>query len=438
MMVKLKRYLLPILLGIVVLISVVLSVSLLTNPARFSSKAHEKKATTLHTESTSRNMIDVYSPTQLIENTDTDQKLLTSASTNLVSEVFKTMQHYDYSHLEKVTQGNREKYVKLMNRPDSLMLNYNNQISSDMLAKVLHYDQFAGKGNIKRIILPINDDNHVYLLNDDNYAAYKVDVSSRKLNQIHKILDQKITKNRVELRSINGHAYIYFPNQVNMKDYGYMLQEQTQNSYLNRIIGNTTTAAVKHQKNKTIYSSQNQDLTFDNNDDVIYNNYRPSEKTKNQISALKAAYQNAVELGVPLENTKFDTYNEKEHNVNYRLYIEGFPVYSNQQLGVYTYKFINGNTQRYSFSLRDFQVPVPTDKQNTTLPSSRTLLSDLEKSKVNMKQISGIRLGYQVVPDTQNKLIVTLQPSWFIKYNNQWISYRYLDTQIGKDDSNEL
>ena len=44
MMAKLRRYTLPILLGIAVLISVVLSVSLLTNPARFSGRVHEKKA----------------------------------------------------------------------------------------------------------------------------------------------------------------------------------------------------------------------------------------------------------------------------------------------------------------------------------------------------------------------------------------------------------
>ena len=87
---------------------------------------------------------------------------------------------------------------------------------------------------------------------------------------------------------------------------------------------------------------------------------------------------------------------------------------------------------------RDFEVPVPTDKQTITLPNSRNLLIDLENSGVNMKQINGIRLGYQVIPDNQNKLIVTLQPSWFIKINNQWINYRSLDTQIGKGNSNEL
>lgn len=439
MMAKLRRYTLPILLGIAVLISVVLSVSLLTNPARFSGRVHEKKATTLNTDETARKMINVYSPTQLIQNSDKGKELLTSSSTNLVSEIFKTMQDYHYSHIERVSQGNQKQYNQMLNKSDSLMLNYNNPISSDMLAQILHYSQFKDKGDVKRLIVPLKSSYHyVYLLNDDKYTIYKVKVSTLKLKTIKQILNQKMNKNRIELRSVNGNPYIYFPNQVKMKDYGYMLQEQTQNSYLNRIIGNTTAASVKHQKDKTICSSQNQDLTFDNNDDVIYNNYRPNQKITSQIGALKSAYQNAVQLGISLENTKFDTYNPKKQNVNYRLYIEGFPIYSDQQLGVYNYRFMNGNMERFAFSLRDFEVPVPTDKQTITLPNSRNLLIDLENSGVNMKQINGIRLGYQVIPDNQNKLIVTLQPSWFIKINNQWINYRSLDTQIGKGNSNEL
>lgn len=438
-MAKLKRYTLPFLLGIAVLISVVLSVSLLTNPARFGSKIHEKKSMTLQTEANARGMVDVYSPTQLIETTGKEKWLLTSSSTNLVSEIFKIMQRYDYKNVEKISQNDEAKYNHVMDQSDSLMLNYNNPIASEMLAQILHSNQFKAKGEVKRIILPLKSSQRdIYLLNDDKYVIYKVEVSSLKLKNIRHILKQQMNRNRVDLRTINGHPYIYFPNQVKMKDYGYMLHEQTQTSYLNRIIGNATTASVKHQKDKTIYSSQNQDLVFDDNDDVVYNNYRPSQKVTSSMDALKAAYQNAVQLGIPLESTKFDTYNAKAHNVNYRLYIEGFPIYSDQQLGVYNYKFVSGNTERFAFSLRDFQVPVPTDKQTTTLPSSRDLLIDLEKNNVNMKQISGIRLGYQVIPDTQNKLIVTLQPSWFIKYNNQWVNFRYLDNQRGKEETDEL
>ncbi|WP_413628015.1 two-component system activity regulator YycH [Fructilactobacillus vespulae] len=438
MMEKLKQYWLPSLLGIAVLISLIMTVSLLTNPARYSSNNNESQSSSFRKETNSYDLGDVYSPTQLIEAKDKDQYLVTSSSTNVVGEVFKEMQKFQYSHVKKISENNKDEYYRIANQSDMLMLNYNNPISSNILAKIFNYDGFNDKGSIKRILLSTNKDKYVYLLNDDHYMVYRAEVSDLNLKKIKSITDDQVTRNRVELKTINGNPFIYFPGQIKMKDYGYMLREENEGTYLNRIIGSTSNASIKHHTDKVIYSSQNKDLTFDNNGDVIYTNYRPTQKIKSEAMALNSAYQNAIELGFPLDSTKFDTYNKDEKTVSFRQYIEGFPVYSNEQLGVYTYKFLNGNTERYSFSLREFLVPVPTDKQATTLPSSKTLLSDLEKSKVDMKQISGMRLGYQLVPDSENKLIVTMQPTWFVKYNDQWLNYKYLDTQVREGDSDEL
>ncbi|ANZ58498.1 hypothetical protein BGL34_04870 [Fructilactobacillus lindneri] len=414
-----------------------MSVSLLTNPARFSNNNHPKQKSALHNDINSRNFLEVYSPTQIIQ-TDRDgkQQMLTSPTTNLVGEILKNMDNYHFSKIKRISTGNQQKYLDKMNYHDSLMLNYNSSISSNIIGRILHYSGFNGKEDINRIVLPIDDNNRMYLLSDQNHTIYQVNVKSRSLAKIHRIIRHDVTKDHVEMRLRNGRPFLYFPGQVKMKDYGYLLQEQSQSLYLSRIIGNTTNATIKHHKNSTTYNSSDQGLTFSNDGNVIYNNYQTHHNVNNQEEALEAAYRNAIQLGVPLDNTKFDSYTNKDKAVNYRFFIEGFPLYGSEQLGSYSYRFINGNTERYKFSLRDFQIPVPTNRQTTILPSTRNLLRDLKNDGVDMSKVTDVKLGYQIIPDKQNNLLVTLQSTWFVKYHNKWVNYKTLSPhyQAGKEN----
>ncbi|USS85940.1 two-component system activity regulator YycH [Fructilactobacillus cliffordii] len=429
MMEKLKRYFLPLSLTLAVLISVVLSVSLLTNPARFSSKTHQNRSVALHNDTNVRPLQDVYSPLRVIKTDDHQhQKMLTSPTTNIVGTLIKQLRRTEMNDLKRVSTNKKQRYFDVLNQPNSLTLNYNDSMSAPILGQVLKQtDLFSKRQQFQRIVVPLDDKGKIYFLNDQNYQIYEAGIKNLNLKQLHRTITHEVVSNQVEIRSLNNKPFLYFPHEIKLKDYGYMLQEQSQSTYLSRIIGNSTDTTVKHHQGDTIYSSANQDLTFTSNDDVTYNNFRPQKTVKTEDDALRVAYKNAVQLGVPLGSSQFDTYQKQNKMVVYRSFIDGFPIFGDQQLGNYTYQFINGTTERYQFSLRDFQIPVPTEEQQTTLPSSKELLTELIKDNVDTKKISNIQIGYQIVPNDEHKLLILLRPSWFVKYNNQWLNYQDLE-----------
>ncbi|USS88129.1 two-component system activity regulator YycH [Fructilactobacillus hinvesii] len=431
MMEKLKRYLLPLSLTLAVLISVVLSVSLLTNPARFSSKTHQNRSVALHNDMNSRPFQDVYSPLRVVKTDDHEhQRMLTSPTTNIVAALVKQLRGSEMSNLKRVSNHKKQRYFDLLNQPDSLMLNYNDVLAGPVLGRVLNQaGLFSKQQRFERIVISLHEQGKIYFFNDNHYQVYAANIRDLNLKQLQRTITHDVVSNRVEIRALNNKPFLYFPHEIKLKDYGYMLQEQSQSTYLSRIIGNSTDTTVKHHQGDTIYSSANQDLTFTANDDVIYNNFRPQKSVKTEADALQVAYHNAVQLGVPLASSQFDTYQNKDKTVVYRSFIDGFPIFGNEQLGNYSYQFVNGTTERYQFSLRDFQIPVPTEEQQTTLPSSKELLSQLMNANVDIKRISNVQLGYQIVPNDDHKLLILLRPSWFVKYDNQWINY--LDLEQG-------
>ncbi|ETO41060.1 YycH protein [Fructilactobacillus florum 8D] len=433
---KLRHYFLPGMVGIAVIISIILSVSLLTNPARFSSRSHQNRTTDMHNDNNTHNELDLYAPTQLIETTSTGQQnLVTSPTTNLIGEVLRQLRQEHFSAVKQISTNNQKQYQAILHKPNTMSLNYTNPISTDKVAKLLRYQDLNGLGQVSRLVVPIDEPHELYLLADENQTVYRVSLATKQATNFKKFLQHGVTKNRVEVKFMNRKPWLFFPNPVIMNDYAFMLQEQSQSSYLNRVIGNATNANVKHRQGKTTYSSPDQELTFDHNDNVTYNNYRPTKRIVRQEDALNAAYQNAIQLGIPLDNTKFDSYVAKDHTVVYRLFIEGFPLFSDDQLGTYTYRYINQNSEQYQFSLRDFQIPIPTDDSKTTLPNTSDVLATLQQRGLSHQQLQGMTLGYQVVTSKADSLVVTLQPTWFVKYDNQWVNYQVagLNNNNGKE-----
>ncbi len=53
-----------------------------------------------------------------------------------------------------------------------------------------------------------------------------------------------------------------------------------------------------------------------------------------------------------------------------------------------------------------------------------------------MSKVTDVKLGYQIIPDKQNNLLVTLQSTWFVKYHNKWVNYKTLSPhyQAGKEN----
>ncbi|CAM2742714.1 YycH family regulatory protein [Fructilactobacillus fructivorans] len=431
---KLKPYILPVSLCIAVLVSLVLIVALLVNPARFGSRMHQDKSATLKSEVSSKNRYDIYSPTEVIRTAkDGKQGLLTSETTSLTGELVKNIETYHVESVKEISKDNQKHFINTLNSNNSLMLNYGSEIPVKLLSKIFDSKVGSNNFNVNRMILPLGDNTHFYLLGDNGYHVYEVTTKKRNLNQLQNILNKKIQSVNVQMRTLNDRPFLFYPNRVKMRNYGYLLAEQSQTAYINRVLGNTTDTSVKHRKKSTTYSSRDQSLNFDDDDNVLYQDYKQNKRERSYANVLNSAYGYANKLGIPLDNARFDSYNPVKNTVTYRTFVEGYPVFNQKRLGTCSFTMGNGGATRYEFPLLSFQIPIPTNAESTTLPSTGTVLNQLSAEGIDMKKVRSITLGYQVVPEKNNKQLITLQPSWFVNYDGSWINYQLIGNGTGKE-----
>lgn len=172
---KLRRFILPILLTILILLSVVLSMYIWLNPSRYE---HESKVSTTSSNSslTTRTIDDIYLPTQLIHtNSQGGQSLLINKNVSLVSQFSEQLRKWDARSISKVRITSAKSYRALLNGTDSYVLNFPDSITVSMFNTVFkqHLSNFRSS-EFSRIVIPVNDTNHIYFLNDDHHEIYSV------------------------------------------------------------------------------------------------------------------------------------------------------------------------------------------------------------------------------------------------------------------------
>ncbi|MCF6515583.1 hypothetical protein GSH19_05375 [Lactobacillus sp. S2-2] len=437
MLKKIRGKILPLLLAIVIGISLVLSAFILINPSNYSNANNQNESTELRNENSDTKIHDLYAPTQVIQNWSNGQQYtLTSETSNVINDFFNEIKS---NSIERITAKNsldNNDYFEFLKNPNQIMLNYESKIPFNLTDISVNKTQKskAKKVEFNRIIVPLNNKNRYYLLNDDNKKVYELRVKSLNYDRIYQILNKNIKRQQVQINRLNNKPFVYYQKPTSMKVYAYLLKQQTQSFYTSNVFGNSNDENVKRRQNRTIYSNQNQILTFNDND-IRYNDYRVDDKDSNYEQELKSAYYGAINIGVPIDNSVFYGYDKKNDTVNFRNLIESYPIFSQKRIGTYTYHSTK-SSKNYQFSDENFQVPIPSNKNNVKLPNTNEVLSEIAKVGINIRDVSDIKIGYQTKFNKKNNLLVSLVPTWFINYQNNWYNYNQLLSLNNGGDSN--
>lgn len=434
---KIRGKILPLLLMIVIGISIILSAFILVNPSNYSNANNQNESNELRNENSSTKIHDLYAPTQVIQNWSNGQQYtLTSETSNVINDFFNEVKS---ESVERITTKNRlsdTSYFEFLKNPNQIMLNYESKIPFNLTDISVQKSQKnkTKKIEFNRIVVPLNNKNRYYLLNDDNKKVYELRVKSLDYEKMYGILNKNIKRQQVQINRLNNKPFVYYQKQTSMKVYAYLLKQQTQSFYASNVFGNSNDENLKKQQNRTIYSNQNQILTFNDND-IRYNDYRIDNPETTYESKLKSAYYGAINIGVPIDNSVFYGYDQKTDTVNFRNLVESYPIYSQKRIGTYTYHS-SKDSRSYQFSDENFQVPIPSNKKNVNLPNTNKVLSEIAKVGINIRDVSDIKIGYQTKFNKNNNLLVSLVPTWFINYQNDWYNFdQLLSLNNGGDSS---
>jgi regulatory protein YycH of two-component signal transduction system YycFG len=123
------------------------------------------------------------------------------------------------------------------------------------------------------------------------------------------------------------------------------------------------------------------------------------------------------------------------NKLTYQMYYDGYPVFNAFQITDIVQEWRNQNLYRYDRPL--FRLNNSLGAEETEIISGEGLYSYLLDSEYNLENITDIRIGYNLTyHDVDLSDYVTLEPSWFVEYNNAWqeIQFETNETPIQGGD----
>lgn len=128
-------------------------------------------------------------------------------------------------------------------------------------------------------------------------------------------------------------------------------------------------------------------------------------------------------------------YNNKLH---YRMQYEGYPVFSpttmDGDLAVIEQQWLNQDLHLYKRPL--FSLDNLLGGDTTTIPSGNDIISYIENNEhYDQEKISDIQVGFKLTYLESTSYSLTLNPTWYMKYNGNWLEIKLeeYDTFKGVD-----
>lgn len=414
------------LLAVAVLISLTLSLIIWTNPSSSYRNRQNPTNSGPQNEVIYRPKQYIYSPIQAVYNDrNGNQEILANKRVNMISEIKKAMVGYDNPSISLQKQRSKKEYLKTLKMPNSILLDYGSPVSLKMVSA------FAGGSldklpnyPISRIILPIKDNRNIYLLNDYNFKIYRVKLKKHSLKKLNAVLKMNYRHIKADTELLNNKPMIFINQEISLKPYRYLIDKQSMDYYVSRLLSseNSQNVSIKKRKNITIYNDQSsRQLTFNGKTQIGYfADYGVDNKNRDLDAILAQSYNSLINLGISLSNVHFYNYDSIKKTVMFRTFVDGFPVYRKNGFGAVSIKEINDSANKMTFALSNPEVPLPTEDSVITLPSTKKVMNLLLKNGYDRTQIFYVGIGYQWQKDEASKMIIKLVPNYYIYYRNKW------------------
>lgn len=428
---KIKISWLAVALTAVVIISLVLSGIIWTNPFQYD---HPRDNTSNGSQTNSAQSIgDLYLPTQVVKN-DHGQKqyLLYSSRVNLVGQLRNQIRHWQLGRTSLVKSNNSDVYLSYLRQPNSIMLSYPDTVPATIFNET--FSQTIDTSRVKQvdhILIPASDPHNIYLLSDHGYKVYRLRISRGVDNHyLKKVTAQtkQIKTVNVEHKIINGQTILLYPKSFSLPVFGYQVTAQNADTLSQNLISSNKRSTFTTSRNghvTTYRDGNNKRVFYDHqNGQVHYRNYLSQGDTPSSSDLYSYFYRQISKTGIPLDNLRYDSIGSHQRVLNYRSYVEGFPIYNRDGYGAIRAEAQSSGKLQMWLTLYNIQVPLPINHQKVKLPSTTTVFNQLRDSN-KLKDVKDIRVGYQWKSNSDSK-VIRLTPTYFVKYNGQWINYQKL------------
>lgn len=427
---KLKNSWLSIFLAVVVIVSIILSFFIWVDP--YSNTIRNHTDTTSTKQFNIQSIGDIYLPTEVVRvNDDGSAQTLYGQKKNLVLTTRNIVSKWNFGSPTRISHDDQQRYLDTMRIPKTVVLSYYSPVPTAIFNQVFSQDLNGHRiSEVTRIVLPLNGSSTAYLLNDQNYAVYRLRLHANHNRQLNSLMHSR-NGNRVTVdRRIMGHrVYSFYMRGITLPSFAYQVDTQKIGDVTHGLINGTNNGnfSMTNKGDTLVYQNgTNKRMSYNRQTKMVnYYNYLGKNSNLSTSQLYSTLYQRLTKTGVVMDSMRFDHFSERQRAITYVPYVEGFPVYSPNEYGLVKISDNYEGLEHYHFSLKSLQTPVPTNAAKVRLPSTSAVVNELRQSGKG-KDISGIRVGYNWDDQDNDDKIVTLRPTYFVNYHGSWVNYQEL------------
>ncbi|MEG0372581.1 MAG: two-component system activity regulator YycH [Enterococcus sp.] len=212
--------------------------------------------------------------------------------------------------------------------------------------------------------------------------------------------------------------------QIRLKKYSYILTTQSYSLFRNAFFQNPDQAKGEEEESgaRSFVSGHEEIMMDEQKRQVTFTGELPEDLEDESIYSQTFNY--VSRLGTAVGNLRY--FNHHDGKINYRIFVEGYPIFSQSSKGKMSVTIDSSNTAtvpqvKIETSMDTVQVPIPSDEE-VELPSTLEIETNLAAAGIDLSKINSFIIGYTWQDiDGVNKL-VALTPEWFVKYEDTWYS----------------
>lgn len=416
-----------------VLLSLYFSVSIWVSSSKKEQpvKNDPKLATAVVNE---RIETDVFLPLCLIRRQDGNSKM--NNSENLITTIQKEIKKSTFGELVQTVQGNSEQFEKYLLMDQGFELLYEGSFLLSEYVSVYNVDFElidinGGSEDIFFTNLQVDlSQNKIRFLDFSRKNVYEASISIDQEKVLALMNREDLQYNQISEQQTLAGKYYYLSEELKMKKYSYILASQPVTKFRNAFFSNTEDIQTNEDSKDLSYTSGNERLIAEENLGTIHFNGELTARTAAD-TIYSDSFNYVKKLGTNMGNIRyFDRVNTK---INYRTFVEGFPVFSENDKGQVRITIENDKAEKTNVvietSIDTIQVPIPSEEE-VVLKSTESLLEKLAVNGADPVKINSMVIGYTWHKIEEITQVVDLTPEWYIRYDDIWYSEHELLEQL--------
>ncbi|MED1202730.1 YycH family regulatory protein [Heyndrickxia acidicola] len=289
--------------------------------------------------------------------------------------------------------------------------------------------------SFNRIVIDFTDgghrDNNLYFLSTTSQKAYVCSVNYQYISSLMKDINKTLydSYKLYDVYNLSKGKTILLPkDQTNMNTYRYITDEVPPEKFERALFPDPNFVKKGEVGDSQEYTNGTSMMRTNDSSKMLYY-INPSEDSNYQTNAddlLKRSLEFMNHPGMWTDTYHYFQMNLKKHQVIFRMYLHGTPVFENSKMAEIMLQWGENEIYQYNRPFYRLAILVPQKVSESMLPGGAEVIQEISKiSGISLDRVDDLQIGYQLINDTdydskQNNVLI-FEPEWYYLYNGDWI-----------------